>query len=313
MAAGTGRRDVPGACGSPSRASPCSRRRRRPGGVRPGVPRRRHRHPRHGRLRQHGRHRRGAQPSWRRETGGAVVHRRAAGHRGHRRRRVHRRRPGVRAADRRSRDRHGGGPPPDGRRRHVARQRHPRLAVRDHAQRRHHRPRRQRAEHRLLALGHDRAVLRRAGRGRHVRRRRHHRHQRRRGRLGRRQGRRAHRYGRRRHHGGHHRRRRWLPPVHRARPGHAHVDLAGHGRHLPSGLGRERTRQDRLVHQPAAHRHASSRCRWPARSSHSRSRCSPRAPCSPWHGRAGWSECPSPGRGHCSRFSSSRWSSAPGG
>src|SRR5437764_1051888 len=45
-------------------------RRRGPGGVRPGVPRRRHRHPRHGRLGQHDRHRRDAQPSRRREKGG---------------------------------------------------------------------------------------------------------------------------------------------------------------------------------------------------------------------------------------------------
>ncbi len=68
-------------------------------------------------------------------------------------------------------------------------------------------------------------------------------------------GRRTYQHRRSRHHHGHHRRRRWLPPVHRARRSHPQIDLAGHRWHLPSSIGRERARRDRLVHQPEAHRH----------------------------------------------------------
>ena len=91
------------------------------------------------------------------------------------------------------------------------------------------------------------------------------------------------------------------------------VDLAGHRRHLPSGIGRERAQRDRLVHQPAAHRHprAAAAGRRVHRAGPRAARGGRRAHRDPV--RAGWSECPSPGRGRCSRSSSFRWCSPSGG
>ena len=106
------------------------------------------------------------------------------------------------------------------------------------------------------------------------------RHDRRRGRRRRPAGRRAHQHRRGRHRRGHDRRRGWLPPVHRARRGHAHI-VSSHRRCLPPGFGREPAQRDRLVDQPQGSPSPTSRCRWPARSSRWRSRCSSRAPCSP--------------------------------
>ena len=78
---------------------------------------------------------------------------------------------GIETAIPSCRSRHLGGrrSPAEHRRRHVARVGHRRRAVRDHPQDRHHHARGERAGHRVLALGHHRAVLRRAGRRRRKR------------------------------------------------------------------------------------------------------------------------------------------------